>query len=165
MRRKDIVWPDSLIRGTKCCVTCNAMTGTADGLYGLLHPRGYKHLSWYELQETASQGCALCHSIWEVTEHADWDYNEENGWVVRDEIRVTGSFTQLMGDAKNLIEAQEGHLLKGHPLEGRLLDEIEVHIPLDRRLARLRYEEGEIWHLVTFDGKPCLVLHPTWILK
>ncbi|KAH7140863.1 heterokaryon incompatibility protein-domain-containing protein [Dactylonectria macrodidyma] len=154
MRRKDIVWPDCASQSTKCCVTCNAMMGTVEGLYELLHPRGYKHLSWYELQVTASQGCALCQSIWEVTEHADWDYNEENGWVVRDEIRITGSFTQLMEDAKSLIEAQEGHIPKGHPLEGRLLNEIEVHIPLDRRLARPLYEEGEVWHLVAFDANP-----------
>lgn len=58
MRREDLAWwpPPS---STLCCVTCNAMTGTADGLLGLLDERGYKHLSWYDIQERASQGCSL----------------------------------------------------------------------------------------------------------
>lgn len=147
MRRKDIVWPAYPSRSTQCCRACNDMTGTAAGLQALLDPRGYGHLNWYDLQETASMGCALCQAIWDVTEHEDWDY-EEHGHVVRDEIRITGSFTEL-------IDA-EGGAPPEHPMKGRLFDEIAVHIPIDGRCRSPPYGDGEVWHLVAFDGKSAM---------
>ncbi|KAG7287035.1 hypothetical protein NEMBOFW57_006535 [Staphylotrichum longicolle] len=55
----------------ECCDTCKDMTGTADGLRGLLDPCGYKHLN-----------CNDC------------GYDEDEV-IVPGEIRITGSFTQL----------------------------------------------------------------------
>lgn len=147
MRRKDIAWPAYPSRSTQCCDTCNSMTGTAAGLQALLDPRGYRHLNWYDLQETASMGCALCQAIWDVTEHENWEF-EEDGCVVQDEIRVTGSFTELID--------VEGGPPPEHPMAGRFFDEIAVHIPQDGGRRSPQYGEGEVWHLVTFAGKPPL---------
>lgn len=147
MRRKDIVWPAYLSRSTQCCDTCKAMTGTAAGLQALLDPRGYRHLNWYDLQETASMGCALCQAIWHVTEHEHWEF-EEDGWVVRDEIRIRGR-------VKELIDI-DGGPPPGHLMRGRLLDEIAVHIPQDWGRRSPPYEEVEAWRLVAFDGEPAL---------
>lgn len=147
MRRKDIIWPAYPSQSTQCCDTCNAMTGTAAGLQALVDPRGYGHLNWYDLQEAASMGCALCQAIWDVTEHEDWDY-EEDGYVVRDEIRITGNLTELVDI--------EGGPPPEHPMTGRLFDEIAVHIPQDGGRRSPPYGDGEVWHLVTFDGKPAL---------
>lgn len=71
MRRNDIRWPEFPSQSSRCCETCNAMTGTRAGLRDLCSPRGYKHLNWYDLQESASRGCALCGSIWDNTEGSD----------------------------------------------------------------------------------------------
>ncbi|KAL1859641.1 hypothetical protein Daus18300_009506 [Diaporthe australafricana] len=150
-RRTDIVWPTYPSRSTQCCDTCNAMTGTAAGLRALLNPRGYRHLNWYDLQETASMGCALCQAIWDVTEHDDWDF-EEDGLVVLDEIRITGSFSELVDI--------EGGPPPEHPMTGRFFDEIAVHIPQDGGRHSPPYGEGEVWHLVTFDGDPACSVVP-----
>ncbi|KAH6853137.1 heterokaryon incompatibility protein-domain-containing protein [Chaetomium sp. MPI-CAGE-AT-0009] len=123
------------------------MTGTAEGLRELLEPRGYKHLSWYDIQETAARGCPLCRVVWDVTENADWDHDED-GRVVLDEIRVTGTFSEP-DDAK-------GGGGVGHPLEGLLLEDIAFHIPM----RTPPYGEGEVFYLAAFDGDPAARIVP-----
>ncbi len=151
MHSKDIIRRPSSSR--ECCDTCNDMTSTTDGLRGLLDPCGYKHLNWYELQETASRGCALCQDIKEVLENNDRAYDEDEV-IVPGEIRITGSFTEL-ADIKG-----DGAL--GHPLEGKLIKNIWVHIPVDWPYDS---PQSETWHVVTFDGEPALRLAGVMVAK
>ncbi len=154
MCSNDIIQRPSSSR--ECCDTCKDMTGTADGLRGLLDACGYKHLNWYELQETASRGCALCRNIKEVLENNDYAYDEDEV-IVPGEIRITGSFTQL-ADIK-------GGDAVGHPLEGKLIKNISVHIPVNWPCGQPDNPQREAWHVVTFDGEPALRLAGVMVAK
>lgn len=144
MRRNDLRWPVFPSSSSLCCGTCNAMTGTRAGLRALRSPRGYKHLNWYDLQESASRECALCGDIWDMAEQSNWDY-EADGSVVRDEIRITGNFGED-GSVRAGIS-------RGHPIEGMLLDGIQVLIPAEWESYGEPYEKAEEWHMVTFAGE------------
>jgi hypothetical protein len=140
-RREDMVWPESPGTSPRCCAKCRIMTGTQEGLAALLGDGGYKHFNWYEIQKTAAFGCALCTAIWNVTEHEDWDY-EEDGSVTREEIRIFANVTHLSSTS-------EGGLSR-YPLNNIQLHSFDVQFPEDPAprildLARL--------NLVTFEGE------------
>ncbi|CZR66340.1 uncharacterized protein PAC_16241 [Phialocephala subalpina] len=143
-RRNDIVWPAFPSRSPYCCPKCKAMTGTPQGL-GALLDGGYKHYNWYEIQETAALGCALCETIWGVTEHADWDC-EDDGSVTRDEILILANGTRLPSPVESRFP--------GHPLQDIQLHSLEVQIPGDGRRGSPRYQEEEVFYLVTLDSDP-----------
>jgi hypothetical protein len=142
-QRKDIVWPEFPSRSPHCCPKCKAMTGTQEGL-GALLDCGYKHYNWHEIQETAALGCALCEFIWDATEHADWDY-EDDGSVTRDEILILANGTRLPSLGESTLPR--------HPLQDIQLHSLEVQIPHDRRRTGSRYQEEEVLYLVTLDCK------------
>lgn len=143
-RRKDIVWPEFPSRSRQCCLKCKAMTGTPEGLVALLGDGGYKHFNWYKIQETAALGCALCTAIWDVTENEDWDCDDD-GSVTRDEIRILANVTRLPSPS-------EGGFSR-YPLKDIQLHSLEVQIPVDGRPRSPPYSEGEVFYLVTFEGK------------
>jgi hypothetical protein len=101
-RREDIIWPEFPSTSPQCCAKCEIMTGTQEGLAALLGDGGYKHFNWYGIQETAALGCALCTAIWDVTEHEDWDY-EEDGSITRDEIRIFANVTHLSSPSEGRL--------------------------------------------------------------
>lgn len=140
-RRENIVWPEFPSRSHGCCTKCESMTGTPEGLDALLSDGGYKHFNWYEIQKTAAHGCALCRAIWDVTEHEDWDY-EDDGSVTRAEIRILAKFTRLPSPV-------EGRLSR-HPLNNIHLHSLEVQIPMDPVPT---IPEGVGFNLVTLEGK------------
>lgn len=140
-RREDIVWPEFPSTSPHCCVKCRTMTGTPEGLAALLGDGGYKHFNWYEIQEMAALGCALCTALWDVTENEDWDY-EEDGSVTRSEIRIFANVTDLSSPS-------EGRLSE-YPLENIQLHSFDVQFPEDPfprilDIARL--------NLVTFESE------------
>ena len=140
-RREDIVRPIFTGGSHRCCAKCESMTGTPEGLGALLSDGGYKHFNWYEIQETAAGGCAICRAIWDVTEHEDWDY-EDDGSVTRAEIRILASFTRLPSPV-------EGRLSR-HPLNNIHLHSLDVQIPLDPAPMILEWAR---FNLVTLEGK------------
>ena len=117
------------------------MTGTPEGLGALLSDGGYKHFNWYEIQETAAAGCALCRVIWDVTEHEDWHY-EDDGSVTRAEIRILATFTRLPSS----VEGRPSR----HPLNNIHLHSVDVQFPED---PAPRILEGARFNLVTLEGK------------
>jgi hypothetical protein len=121
------------------------MTGTLEGL-GALLDSGYKHYNWYEIQETAALGYALCSAIWDVTEHKDWDY-EDDGSVTRNEILVLADVTRLPSPVESRLQR--------HPLQDIQLHSLEVQIPGDRRRRSSAYMNGEKFYLATLDCKCC----------
>lgn len=140
-RWEDMVWPESPSTSPQCCAKCEIMTGTPEGLAALLDGDGYKHFNWYEIQETAALGCALCTAIWFITKNEHWNYGED-GQVTRDEIRIFANVTHLSSPS-------EGRLSR-YPLNNIQLHSFDVQFPenpvpriLD--LARL--------NLVTFEGE------------
>jgi hypothetical protein len=127
----------------QCCPRCEAMTGTQQGISALLSEGGYKHFDWYDIQKSAGTGCALCETIWHVTEHEDWDY-EDDGSRTHKEIRVFANTTRLPPSKQPRPPK--------HPLQDIQLESLEVMIPLDGRLAH-GYSSGEILYLAAFEGK------------
>ncbi|KAL9118761.1 MAG: hypothetical protein Q9187_004690 [Circinaria calcarea] len=141
-RRDDIVWPAFPGSSPRCCAKCESMTGTPEGLGALLSDGGYKHFNWYEIQETAAAGCALCRVIWDVTEHEDWDY-EDDGSVTRAEIRILATLTRLPSPV-------EGRLSR-HPLNNIHLHSLDVQFPMD---PAPRILEWARFNLVTLEADP-----------
>ena len=142
MRRRDIICSELPNGSPQCCLKCKAMTGTPEGLSALLSDGGYKHFKLVRNPKTAALGCALCKVIWEVTEH------EDRITMTTDRSPATKSGSSLM-----LLICRtpaEGGLLR-HPLTDIQLHSLEVQIPVDK--MRRLYSEGEVFYLVTFEGK------------
>ncbi|KAK0745512.1 heterokaryon incompatibility protein-domain-containing protein, partial [Schizothecium vesticola] len=117
---------------------CMAMTGTPEGLQALLSKSGYEHFNWYEIQKSIS-ACALCASIWEATEHDDWESGPQG--VTRKPICVSATLEN---------EPSAGFPSGGqHPLHGIQLRSLVVMIPGDDRTIH----EEELY-LVTAENDP-----------
>ena len=140
-RRRDIAWPEFPSTSPQCCTKCEIMTGTPEGLAALLGDDGYKHFNWYEIQETAALGCALCTAIWYVTNGEDWDY-EEDGSVTRDEIRIFANVTHLSSPAEDRVSR--------YPLNNIQLHSFDMQIPEDPAPRILDFAR---LNLVTFEGE------------
>ncbi|RFU31821.1 hypothetical protein B7463_g4527, partial [Scytalidium lignicola] len=145
-RREDIFWPELPNVGLGCCEKCNSMTGTAEGLAALLSDDGYKHLNWYNIQQTAALGCPLCKNIWDATENQDWSYDD--GSVTHDEIVILANVTHLPASAETLRS--------WHPMKDIHLHSLEVYIPSENRPTHPPYPKGdeEVFGLVTYEADP-----------
>jgi len=137
-RTEGILDPAFIDRRYDCCQICKAMTGTLQGIRALLSENGYKHLKWAEIQQTGGMGGDLCSVIWEIIEHEDW-YHDDDGLTTDEEIRI-------YAEADRMPYAKENGL-SGHPLQNIQLLSLQVKAPLDGGSS-----EGEILHLVTFEG-------------
>ncbi|KAI1748972.1 heterokaryon incompatibility protein-domain-containing protein [Xylaria castorea] len=74
-------WPEQKVqrRRDACCLKCQGMTGTLEGLRALVGD-GYEHYSYYQIQQSADMGCQLCELIWDLTEGEDW----AKDWIFQD---------------------------------------------------------------------------------
>lgn len=59
-------------RRDKCCIKCQKMTGTLEGLRALVGD-GYRHYSYYQLLESAGMGCQFCRLIYYLTANDEWE--------------------------------------------------------------------------------------------
>jgi hypothetical protein len=133
--------PSLLTGNSRCCPTCEAMTGTPEGLNALVSG-GYKHKNWYQIWETANLGCRLC---WQIQHIPGVGFDVANGNWPDEELVIRAITTALpSGDKVGVIP---------HPLENCLLQNLEVVIS---GLVSNEDPQGAprqiLFHPVTWEG-------------
>ncbi|KUJ19941.1 HET-domain-containing protein [Mollisia scopiformis] len=155
-------------RRDTCCIKCQEMTGTLEGLRSLVED-GYRHYSYYQLRQSADMGCKLCELIWDLTEHDDW----ERDWVFEDD---EASELTMVTDEKIIVRAVNNEAFNndgssrstspeacdwrngalplggttGDPLHELQLSTLKVMIPFDGGVS----PNCPLLHLVTSEDNP-----------
>ncbi|EPE32322.1 putative tol protein [Glarea lozoyensis ATCC 20868] len=123
----------------RCCPTCEAMTGTLEGLSALVSG-GYQHLNWYQICENTNLGCRLC---WEIQHIPGVWLRDDDGNLPLEEV-IIRAITSV--PSKNEIGSVK------HPFENLLLQNLEIIIP-----SLVVYEKSEfpprqiLFHPVTWE--------------
>ncbi|KAI0551728.1 heterokaryon incompatibility protein-domain-containing protein [Xylaria curta] len=155
-------------RRDACCIKCQEMTGTLEGLRALVGD-GYEHYNYYQIKQSARMGCQLCQLIWDLSEGEcwakDWIFDDLDSRIITsDKIVVravsdsssdslcttpesTAGPDQELARARAVLEKPRGAINPEFQIST-----LRVDIPLDGRDGFS--DDAPLLHLVTFKDNP-----------